>query len=232
MARKLIGPTDPVPVYLAPAYGAGTRPWHLANLDLANPLFYDDTPTINEQSNVLEPLAAATFDGTSDVYCTTLGGPAVLVQTGIRGQQSWHAGPNAAALQIQTYGAPPVVPGMKSATMLGQGAGGGGTFFTFPAAGHIFAAHLSMAGETNSSASGSQFIYGRVYVNSPAGLAVAGPCELAFGGPLQIDSDNADPSYPGLPVSKNDQLILDPNGGTPLTNGVFHCSATVWYAIP
>jgi hypothetical protein len=232
VAVKQVGPTDPVPVYLVPAYSTPGRPWHLVNLDQVNPVFYDDSPTVTLTSNLLNPLGSATFDGTSDVYCCTVGGPAVKVQTGIRGQRGWSAGPVSAAQQIQAFGIPPVVPNTLSASFIGQGAGGGGPFFTFSKAGHIWAVHLSFAAATNSSYTGGVTqLYARVKASTGTGLDLC-VIELAVSGPNQNANGDGDLSMPGIPVAKNDQLILDPNNNVALTNGVMHASTVVLYSIP
>jgi hypothetical protein len=231
VAVKAVGGTDPVPVYLALPYRQPGRTWHLVNLDSSTTVFYEDTPSVSATSNQLLPLGGATFDGSSDVWCSTVGGPAVLVQTGIRGQRGWSAGPMKAALSIQQLGVPPKIPGLKSAVILSQSAQPPTTFFTFPAAGTVWGAHTSFAAAANASYSGGTTqLYARTLLGS--GLTLGGPIEIAIGGPQTNANGDGDLGIGGIAVAKNDTLQLDVNNGNPMTNGVMHASAVVFYSTP
>lgn len=230
MAIKAVGATDPVQVYSKPAYARQGRPFHVVNLDLASPVYYDDNVSVDGQSNVIYPLGRAGFDGSSDVFMSTVTpGVSVLVQA-LPGHTAWDPGPVQTAAAIQRTGVPPVVPGLTSVSMIGQGAGGGGVFFTFPAGGGlIYGGHLSFAAGADSSYTGGVTqLYARIKTGSGVDLTVI---ELAVAGPNTSANGDSDINMPGRPVTGGDTLVLDPNNNVALVNGVFHASCVVYYSL-
>lgn len=89
MTIKNVGGTDPVPVYLKPAYGKAPKPFIIANTDTANPVYYSDELTITTGSSVIDPQATVGFDGTRDVYMSTLRPGVQVLVDHIPGGTQW-----------------------------------------------------------------------------------------------------------------------------------------------
>ena len=237
MTVKAVGGTDPVPVYMAPAYGRPGRMFHLVNLDTASTVYYEDRPGIDATSNQIPPLGSATFDGTSDVWmCTLVPGVSVLVQTGIPGQRGWAAGPVSAAEAIRSLGVPPQVPNITPVALLDGGASGSPySVYTFPAAGRIWGVDLAGSIVLNNPSIISRVYYlaqldGNGIPGNGDPLAIL---ELGVApGITGIDSDSKYVPFNGLPVSKNQQLYLIINGGTLITGVAQTASVIFFYSVP
>lgn len=92
MPLKQVGQT-PVDVYRAPAYNQPARTVVIHNADTANLVYYDrEIGTIDSKSTFIEPLGTEVFDGTDDVWMSTLNSSVdVTVQVKI-GSRSYAGG--------------------------------------------------------------------------------------------------------------------------------------------
>lgn len=222
---KGVGGNDPALIWAAPAYGGLPRQFLLVNLDLATTIFYNDNPGISTQSPQIPPLGHASFDGTADVYASTLN-PAltVLVQV-MPGVGSWSPG--------VTAGTAPFVLGLKTASLVNQTASTF-NFFVFPQAGRIWDCNLAFAASSNASyAGGLQSAYCQAGVFGGGGPNLAfTPCQLSLSAPSQSVAATASAQVPGFAAAKGQQLYLDLNAGVAITNALLSASVTVLYSIP
>lgn len=251
MTIKAVGGTDPVPLYLKPAYGKPGRPFLLANTDTANPVYYSDNLTISGNSSVIEPQATVGFDGTRDVYASTLNPSVEVLVDHIPGGTQWSnpvgvqialnalglakdtsvmavAGNTASAL---TAGVPPGVPAVASASKLfGSAAGSPYAMHTFAAAGRVWGVSISCAIATAAAyAGGPVSVYAQILTSSGITLE---EIELAVSGAGQIDSDHGDLALNGLPIVAGATIQLDVNGAAPITNAIIRASGLVLYSVP
>lgn len=233
MPVKAVGGNDPPLIYAKPPYGRHGRPFHLINLDTANPVYYDDSPGVSSLSNIIYPLGRAGADGNSDIYASTLV-PGLSVQVMLLpGHTAWDPGPVQTAAAITKSGIPPKVPGLTSVVIEAQNAETPTTWFTFPAASTIWGAGLSFSVASNNSftAATAQF-YAKIFTGS--GLALTRRVELSLGGPNHEIAGGADLPIGGIPVAAQETLKIDVNNGVPVPSGggVMHASAVVFYSTP
>lgn len=97
--------SQPVAVYLRPPYGGAPRPFLLANTDLTNPIYYGHDLSLNtSQASQIPPLGSVGFDGTVDVWASTLSDSIVIEADQIPGGTAWAPSPAQAAEQIAALG--------------------------------------------------------------------------------------------------------------------------------
>lgn len=97
--------SQPVAVYLRPPYGGAPRPFLLANTDLTNPIYYGHDLSLNtSQASQIPPLGSVGFDGTVDVWASTLNDSIVIEADQIPGGTAWAPSPAQAAEQIAALG--------------------------------------------------------------------------------------------------------------------------------
>lgn len=130
-----------------------------------------------------------------------------------------------------TFGVPPAVQGITSASLLQQVvAGSPHTIFTFPAAGRIWDISLSAA-----LVAGGAYASGRqnVYVLAKAGSVVLEVLEMAVSNANQVDSDHGDLSLNGLAAPLGTVLTLDVNNGVSIDpDAELRASVNVLYSVP
>jgi hypothetical protein len=122
-------------------------------------------------------------------------------------------------------------PQSQSATAGSQAAT---AFYTFPAAGRLFASEISFAITSNNTfAAASQQLYARVSTQSGINL---GNVQLSLSNANQIASGHGGLTLPdtGVPVAKGDKLLLDVNNGATVTGGqgTMRAECTVFFTIP
>ncbi len=101
---KQAGGTEAVQLYGKPAYGRPGRAFLVANTDIINPVSYSDSASVTSLDSIIRPLGAVAFDGSGDVWASTLQpGTSVLLDC-IPGGTSWAPSPADVALQIATLG--------------------------------------------------------------------------------------------------------------------------------
>lgn len=129
-------------------------------------------------------------------------------------------------------GVPAAVPNCKSAQILHQGVSTPVPFFTFPAAGRIWAVSLSYVITSNPSFTLATARTYAVVTVSPASITLPGAIDLGVAGPKQVTNAQSQLSLPGLPVTAGQSLILSVNGGALVANLDQQASAVVLYSIP
>lgn len=228
---------------------AGGGPVLLANQDLVNAVTVGTTTNVfmdAPNADVIPPLGSIAYSPGPTLYAIAPAGTAALLA--ITGGTSWAPSPADVALQIselglaknstvaavpgqiQSLGAPPFIPNIKSHTVIGQGPTAPVTFYTFPSPGRLWAAHLSMAMSTNSTGTATNQAYARIITGSGNTLLIV---EVSVGGAFSTDSDSGDLSIGGLAFKQGDQLQIDVNNGVGLsTEGVMRASCVALVSIP
>jgi hypothetical protein len=228
MSIKAITGPGPIDIYRAPAYGTqGTR-FHLINHDTENRIYYNDTPTVNSSSNYLPPGGKTEFDGTHDVWCSTLDASVmVLAQMGIRGEIGWVSG---------SVDASPQVPNIESVAELDAAASGSPySVYQFPSAGRVWGVNLSISVASTPSVSSEPRVYALAQIDGngvPGNGTPLAVCESAAVPAYDIDSNNVYVPFNGLMVNKNQSLYLIVNGGTIVTGATITASAVFFYSVP
>lgn len=137
--------------------------------------------------------------------------------------------PAAIAALLSGQGVPPFVAGMKTvsatqATPLVSPI----TMLTAPADSRLWAIMLSFAVSTNSAYATQDGPFAQLKI----GTVVLLTCQLAANGPGQgLSSDQALNGY-GLPLLAGQQLVLNVNNGTSITNMFIRAAAVALYTTP
>jgi hypothetical protein len=228
---------------------AGQGPVLLANQDLASPVTVGTIQNISmdaSNTDVIPPLGSIGYGGSPTLYAIAPAGTAALLA--IAGGTSWAPSPADVALQIselglaknttvaalpgqiQTLGAPPYVPNIKSHTVVNQGPTVPTTFYTFKSAGRLWSAHLSFAMSTNSSGTATNQAYARLITGSGTTLMII---ETSVGGAFSTNSGDGDLNIGGLVINEGDQLQIDVNNGVNLGGqGVMRASCVALVSVP
>lgn len=257
MPIKSVG-SDPVQVYAAPAYGKPGQPFLVGNNSATATVYYSSSPTLGPSSSTIPPLGFAGFDGSRDMWASTLSSAIALVDF-VPGGTHWAPNPqitaqlNAAGLAKDsslatinsTLGIPAqnstvqgvanavnaLQPTMLSASLLRSGAGTT-TVITFPSTSRIWAVHLSFAAATSNTYAAGTITNLFAQLSTGSGLALT-VVELIVSGPTQVDNSDSDLVFTsGLAVNGGDTLQLNVNGGTVLSNGAMRASCTALYSTP
>jgi hypothetical protein len=149
-------------------------------------------------------------------------GQSVLTQTGDTATNTGTA---------LTMGVPPGVPNVTSSSQLfGNYTGSPYTLYTFPSAGRLWGASLSLAISTNNSYSGATTnVYALLKTGSGTILEIV---ELAVTAANDTQNGHGDLALNGVDVSAGDTLILDVNNASGITNAVMRASGFVLHSIP
>lgn len=103
--------------------------------------------------------------------------------------------------------------------------------YTFPEQGRIWAASVSMAvGVTGGT--GTNQIYGRVYVTGAAGVGTIAIVECCVAGAVDSDSNDDANQYPGIVVPSGAIVHLDINNNVTVSGGVVRGSGLVAVSVP
>lgn len=249
---------EPVPLYQAPAYGKPGYMLHVTNLDSVNPIYYETTMTITDDSNIIYPLGSASFDGAHDIWASTLNrGITVLVQTGIPGQRDWKSGPKfdamSTAQQIATLGLAqdsslalinatmsggisPSVPNVQSVSVLdGSEAGSPYVAYTFTSAGRVWGVNLAAAVASSPTVTGEARVYVLAQIDGngiPGNGTPLAVCEMAAISADTVDSDNVYVPFNGLDVASGQKLYVICNGNVAVVGAEITASAIFFYSIP
>ena len=210
MPVKMVGGTDPPLIYGRPAYNQPVRPFVLANLDAASPLWYGPNLDLGPLSNVIYPLGSAGFDGNSDVYASTLSPGIQVPVLMLPGQTYWNPGP--------------AIPGSTTASLIAQSPAGGGVFLAGPA--QLWESELSFDAGATAAYSGLSEVNAQVITGSGVVLGVV---ELTLAA-SQNASGQSSKSLHGMTLAAGDTVQLNVNSGTMLLNALMRASAVVLYS--
>lgn len=130
----------------------------------------------------------------------------------------------------QTYGTAPYVKNAVTKEKILQGPSIS-ALYTFPAQGRIWAASVSMAiGVTGGT--GTNQVYGRVYVTGAPGVGTIAIVECCVAGAVANDSNDDANQYPGMIVPQGAVVHLDVNNNVTVTGGVVRGSGLVAVSVP
>lgn len=226
---------DPVAIYSAPKYGLKGHVFELVNLDGTNPVYYSNGLTFGDQSDVIMPMGSAGFDGSCDVWLSTLNDAiTVLVQDGIPGQSRWNSGPVVQAMSISSQGIPPTVPNIDSVAEIEATPGGSPySVFTFPSKGRMWGVDLSASVISNSPVSNARVFF--LAQLDGSGIPGAGTplanLELAAVTTIATDSGSKYVPFNGFTVAAGKQIFLIVNDGNTVTDAILTATAIFFYSI-
>jgi hypothetical protein len=137
VTTKNVGGTDPVLIYARPAYGRPGTPFLVANLDEVNPIYYGHDLGVDATSSQIPALGSVGFDGSQDMWASTLNPAIKVLVDQIPGGLTWAPSPAQVAIQLSTLGlakdssvlglpgtiATTGVPLLSKPTIVGQPAG-------------------------------------------------------------------------------------------------------------
>jgi hypothetical protein len=209
---------------------AGTGPVLVANQDITNSITVARTSNVSmgaANADIIPPLGSVTYGGTQALYAIAPAGTtAVLI---IPDGSGWAPSPAQVANQIAILGVPPSVQNVKGYSALQVGPSGSGVFETFSAPGRLWAAHLSFALTAGSTHAGSDQAFCSLQLVPGSTLLVV---ELAISGANQAVNGDADLTIPGLAFNNGDQLNLNVNGGSSISNATMRASCVVLASMP
>lgn len=130
----------------------------------------------------------------------------------------------------QGYGTAPYVKNAITKDLILKGPGIY-MLYTFPGQGRIWAASVSMAiGVTGGT--GTNQVYGRVYVTGAAGVGTIAIVECCVAGDTDSDSNDDANQYPGTVVPTGAVVHLDVNNNVSISGGVIRGSGLVAVSVP
>jgi hypothetical protein len=237
---------EPVAVYQAPAYGQAGISFRVTNLDEINPVYWSDGPGVDANSSPLPAQASSVFDGSTDVWMSTLAGGPIVIIDFAPGSTSWdnpvgvqialsNLGLATSALQ-QTQqatlisGVPPNVPGVKCAKIIRQAETAGVTFLGPLAC----PAKLWLATLAHGMSTGANFVPNAetfAQIQTTESGLVLGSTELSISAINQVADAALALPLNGLQLLAGDSVQLNVNAGATQAFMIERASATLLYTL-
>jgi len=142
-----------------------------------------------------------------------------------------HTSGKTIAQETQNVGVPPFSPGIVGGEQILQTpAGSPYTIYTFPNAGKIWAASVSLSAGLSAGAGGVVPTYARVYIVGGRTLAY---CEVGLSGTVAYGSNGDANTFPGFAVAAGTAIALDVNNANTLVGtGAIRAGGIIVGSIP
>jgi hypothetical protein len=132
---------------------------------------------------------------------------------------------------IQSMGAPPYVKNMQTAGVSQVAPTSSTSLVTFSGAGRIWYVSLSLAVSASSSYSGTNGEFAQIEINTSPDTVLL-DCECCTNDAGATMSSNHDLALSGFPVASGDEVFINVNNGTTVSDVLIRASAVVYYSIP